>query len=513
MSTAATSNTEPDCLASARPTAEFLGLIPHEYARRHLILSAGIVGVAEKLLVADSTGPASTFNVGVRLQRPVLATTVEGEALAGAIDRTYASARPADDAQSIALEAEGSDPAAEMAALLRDAERDLLNTRGKGPVIRLVDLILFEALQRRASDVHVQPLADRVLIRYRLDGVLHTVREMPASLASALISRVKVMGRLDVAEQRAPQDGRATVTIGGQTLRRVDLRISTLPTTYGERVVVRLLDTSRAPHLQRLSALGMPPDVERPFLAQVSRSSGIVLVTGPTGSGKTTTLYTTLAWITTTSSHTAGCEFNIMTVEDPVEYDLATSGLAISQTQLNSRKGVTFAAGLRHILRQDPDVIMVGEVRDEETARIAVQASLTGHLVLSTLHTNDAASAVARLLDLGVEPFLVSSSLSAALAQRLVRVLHPPCGGRGCADCLSTGFRGRTGVFELFVLDEEIRREVSRRAPISTLAGLAIERGMVTLARAGERLVRAGTTTSEEVARVIEAAELPEARV
>jgi general secretion pathway protein E len=365
--------------------------------------------------------------------------------------------------------------------------------------------------------VHIQPVRDRTLVRYRLDGALHTVRELPGSLASSVVSRIKVMARLDVAERRSPQDGRATVTVGGsggpQSGRRVDLRISILPSTYGERVVLRLLDPSRSPHLLNFSALGMPSEVERRYLAQVSRTSGIVLSTGPTGSGKTTTLYTTLAWLSATNAggQSRGCELNMMTVEDPVEYDLATggggggAGLSVSQTQVDSKKGVTFVTGLKHILRQDPDVIMVGEVRDEETARIAVQASLTGHLVLSTLHTSDAASAVARLLDLGVEPFLVSSSLSAVLAQRLVRTRHAACAGAGCPECVGTGFKGRTGVFELLVMDGPIREMVCRRTSAMDIKAAAQRGGMVTLREAGERLIASGATTREEVGRVIDA--------
>jgi len=398
-----------------------------------------------------------------------------------------------------------------------------------------VDLLLFEAVQRRASDIHVQPLADRTLVRYRLDGVLHTVRELPPSVLPAIVSRVKVMARLDVAEQRAPQDGRTTVTLGGgvdkRVPRRIDLRISTLPTTYGERVVIRLLDTASSPHLLTFAALGMPPEVEGPLSIQIARSSGIVLVTGPTGSGKTTTLYTALARISAQkasmravaspipssslasaspslvpSAHSpspSSSSLNIMTIEDPVEYDLSIAGLSISQTQLNTKKGVTFAAGLRHILRQDPDVIMVGEIRDEETAKVAVQASLTGHLVLSTLHTNDAASAVARLLDLNVEPFLVGSTLAAVLAQRLVRRLHAECGGMGCATCLHTGFRGRLGVFELLVLDAEIRERVAQRVTAADIKTLASAKGLIDLPEAGRRLVSAGKTTQSEIARVI----------
>jgi general secretion pathway protein E len=311
----------------------------------------------------------------------------------------------------------------------------------------------------------------------------------------------------------------------------VDLRISTLPSTYGERVVIRLLDPTKSPHVLSFAALGMPADIERPYLAQASRPNGIVLVTGPTGSGKTTTLYTTLAWISSsntkppphahiaphltpqpaprrsTPDRPSGCELNMMTVEDPVEYDLSGAGLAVSQTQVDAKRGVTFATGLRHILRQDPDVIMVGEVRDEETARIAVQASLTGHLVLSTLHTNDAPSAIARLIDLGVEPFLVSSSLSAVLAQRLVRRVHRHCAGAGCEGCLHSGYRGRTGVFELLICDQPMRELLQTRCSTGEISSLAIQSGMRTLKQHGDALVAEGLTTIHEVARVIAASE------
>jgi general secretion pathway protein E len=273
-----------------------------------------------------------------------------------------------------------------------------------------------------------------------------------------------------------------------------------------------LLDPARSAYLLSFSGLGMPAEVERKYLAQVSKTSGIVLSTGPTGSGKTTTLYTTLAWVSQTNAGglargEGGCGLNMMTVEDPVEYDLSASGLAVSQTQVDPKKNVTFATGLRHILRQDPDVIMVGEVRDEETARIAVQASLTGHLVLSTLHTNDAPSAIARLIDLSVEPFLVASSLSAVLAQRLVRKIHPVCGGRGCSECLGTGHKGRTAVFELLVLDSDLREMVTARAPAIQIKAAAQRQGMVSLRDAGLELIRAGITTAQEVSRVIEAVE------
>ncbi|MCC6678247.1 MAG: type II/IV secretion system protein [Phycisphaerales bacterium] len=532
-------NTLPLDPRSVTPSLDFLRLIDHDYARRHLVLSAGIADGVERLLIAETTQPLPVFNVGVRLGRPVSTRQCPPESIASAIDRAYAARRD-DSAGAVSADGEipritvegSSDIEADLQAALREAESDLLSTQGKAPTVRLVDLVLFEALQRGASDVHIQPVRDLTLIRYRLDGSLHTVRELPGALAAGVTTRIKVMARLDVAEQRSPQDGRATVTIGtapgsvssssggGGGGRRIDLRVSTLPSTYGQRVVLRLLDPARSPHLLNFAALGMPPEVEQRFLAQVSKTSGIVLSTGPTGSGKTTTLYATLAWISATNGGELlqsgpgrsgggahGSELNIMTVEDPVEYDLSGPGLSVSQTQVDIKKGLTFAAGLRHILRQDPDVIMVGEIRDEETARVAVQASLTGHLVLSTLHTNDAASAVARLVDLGVDPFLVNSSLSAVLAQRLVRKVHAACAGRGCSECLDTGFRGRLGVFELLVLDSAMKALIARRCSAPELKAQAQRAGMVTLREAGSALVRGGITTEAEVTRVIEALE------
>jgi len=507
------------------PSPLFLSTIPHEFARRHLVLSAGSEGDRERLLVTSQTKPWIIHNVGVALKRKVITEFAPAETIAAAIDTAYASIdqRGEDTSPGVNVAA-SADLESDLQQAVRDAESDLLSTQGKAPAVKLVDLILFEALLKGASDVHLQPVRGRTLVRYRLDGVLHTARELPGSLAASVTSRVKIMARLDVAEQRAPQDGRATVTIGTGVnggARRIDLRVSALPSTYGERIVLRLLDPSRSPHLKSFAALGMSPQIERRYLTQANRTSGIVLSTGPTGSGKTTTLYATLAWLSSSyaGSSGTGCELNMMTIEDPVEYDLAGFGggdgvgdeigprLSISQTQVDPKKNVTFAAGLRHILRQDPDVIMVGEIRDQETARIAVQASLTGHLVLSTLHTSDAASAIARLIDLSVEPFLVSSSLSAVLAQRLVRTLHQACSGNGCEACLGTGYKGRIGVFELLVLDSAMRELVGNRASANRIKELAQKSGMVSLREAGEDLIRRGVTTFEEVGRVIEAIE------
>jgi general secretion pathway protein E len=479
------------------PSEAFLSLIPRDFARDHLILSQGRAGGVERLLVGGRTDPAAIHNVGVCLGVPVDAEVADDETVAIAIDKAYEAHLPT-DAPGLDAPSEDAD---ELDRLLARADRDLLTTDGKGPVVRLVDALLFEALSRHASDVHVQPLEDRVLVRYRIDGVLQTARELPASVANPVVSRIKVMGRMDIAEKRVPQDGRATVTIGaGDRGRPIDLRISTLPTSFGERAVVRLLDTSGEEHLLSFESLGMPQDVLDRYLDRASRSSGIILLTGPTGSGKTTTLYTTLRWL---ASRGDRGDVNVMTIEDPIEYELSSHQIAISQAQVNAKKGVTFASGLRHILRQDPDVIMVGEVRDAETARIAIQASLTGHLVFSTLHTNDAASAVSRLVDLGVEAYLVSASLSAVLAQRLVRRVHAACSGARCDACFGSGYKGRVGLFELLVVDEGVRERIAAGATASAIRGAARAASMRSLQAEGERLVADGVSTREEVERVV----------
>ncbi|CAN5830970.1 type II secretion system ATPase GspE [soil metagenome] len=536
------------------PSPRFLAAIPHEVARRHLVFGLRERGGVVTVACRPGTDALALANLARWLERAVETESCEAEPLARLIDAAYAEAAwggrrgapddgaPARDGSApiIALtrdDFEGADLDAELARAALDADADLLHTGQKAPLVRLVDSILFDAIGQGASDIHVQPLAHVVLIRYRVDGVLATARCVPARLAAALVTRIKVMARMDVAERRAPQDGRATVVIGGgaekrtgtwderprSTPKSIDLRISSLPTSFGERAVIRLLYADQTRARASIAGLAMPAPLEAAFLERCGRSSGIVLVTGPTGSGKTTTLYATLRWIITRS---AAADVNILTIEDPIEYDLSAddgadeqdgaearsqsdsgrasrgAGVPISQTQVDPKKGLLFATGLRHILRQDPDVIMVGEIRDAETARIAIQASLTGHMVFSTLHTGDAPSAVSRLIDLGVEPFLICSTLSAVLAQRLARLLHGECSGGGCAACLGTGFRGRRGLFELLLLDDELRGVIARRGSSTELRAAAVHRGMTPLAAAGEALVHAGLTTHEEVRRV-----------
>jgi general secretion pathway protein E len=480
-----------------RVPADFLAAIPHAFAREHHLLAQGD-GADGVLLVAPGTSAEAVWNAATRLGRTLATAEAEPEALVRAIDGAYerAAAGGAGAIAAAHLVAPPSDEL-DLDRVLAEADRDLLSNEGKAPLVQLVDRLLFHAVQVGASDLHLQPTPDQVLIRHRIDGVLDPGRALPPTLVRPLVSRIKVMGRMDVAERLVPQDGRTSLGIGE---RSIDVRISTIPTAYGERVVMRLLDASR--QLFDAAALGMPPDIETAFHAAAARASGIILVTGPTGSGKTTTLYATLR-------AQNAIQRNIMTIEDPIEYELSSLGVPISQSQVNPKKGVNFANGLRHILRQDPDVIMVGEIRDAETARIAIQASLTGHLVFSTLHTNDAVSAVTRLIDLGVEPYLVAASLSTVLAQRLVRTRCTACAGSGavdgapCAPCHGSGLRGRTGLFEMLVIDEALRSAIAAGSSLADLRTLARGAGMRTLAERGQALVDSGVATPAEIERVI----------
>ncbi len=390
---------------------------------------------------------------------------------------------------------------------------DLLDESSNAPIIKLVNLLVSGAIKDRASDIHIEPYQSALKIRYRIDGILYDILSLPRRIQSPLISRVKIMAKLNIAEKRLPQDGRIEVKIAD---RSVDIRVSVIPTAFGERVVLRLLDKSGAFLL--LPELGMGEISVRLFNKLIKSPYGIILVTGPTGSGKTTTLYAALSTINQP-------DINIITIEDPIEYQID----GIGQIQVNPKIDLTFAAGLRSIVRQDPDVILVGEIRDKETAEIAIQSSLTGHLVFSTLHTNDAASAVTRLIDMGIEPFLVTSSMIAIIAQRLVRLLCPKCKEayepddeslvnmgiakdiltrhvlyrrKGCHACMNTGYRGRTAIFEIMLMEDEIKRLILKTSDSNQISDMAIRRGMKNLLYDGAQKVLAGITTIEEVFRV-----------
>ena len=475
-------------LLAEKVSSRFLERVPQEFARGWLVISQGINAPsgAEDVVIGRECSEYAIRNLGHLLGAEISSFRGEEEAIARLLDQLY-QGHDANSDSSEELDAEE-----DLESLLHEAERDVLTTRGKSRNVKLVDALLFEALGRGASDIHIQPLSDRTLVRYRVDGTLHTARELSTLATSAVVSRIKVMGSMDIAEHRKAQDGRCTIVLGP---RSVDLRISTFPTNYGERCVLRVLDTST--QLFELGSLGMPKASFEDYVSASRRSHGLVLITGPTGSGKTTTLYATLKEI-------ASAAVNIMTVEDPIEYDLTSVGLTVSQSQVMEAKGQTFASGLRHILRQDPDIILVGEIRDAETARMAVQSSLTGHLVFSTLHTNDAASAISRLLDLGIEPFLVSASVVGVLAQRLVRTIHQECAGAGCDVCFGSGLKGRQGIYEFMPMSAEIQDQISGGGSTQDIQRVAREAGMQTLRAEGERLAKLGQTTLVEVERVVQ---------
>jgi len=447
--------------------------------------------------------------IGRHLRRVVQPVLAPEDQILAAVNQAYQQR----DGQSASLVEvlDQKDTVEDLGAFAR--REDLLDSRGGSPIIRLVNSILFEAVKARASDVHVQPQEESVVVRQRIDGVLFDTLQIPKSYQEEVVSRVKVLGRMNIAEKRLPQDGRATVQFGD---RLIDLRIASLPTCFGERVVVRFLDKSA--RLYTLDELGMSSESLRQFRTLIKRDHGMLLATGPTGAGKSTTLYAALQEINAK-------DLNVLTLEDPIEYQLE----GISQTQVNVKKGLTFASGLRNVLRQDPDIIMVGEIRDQETAVMAIQSALTGHLVFSTLHTNDAASAITRLLDLGIEPYLAASSVIAVIAQRLIRRICPHCKaaspvseeellqlgfdprkldgrmlyrGRGCPACRETGYRDRVGIFEILRVSDPIRELIQSRANASQIRTAAVAEGMTLLREDGLKKATAGTTTVEEVLRV-----------
>jgi general secretion pathway protein E len=467
-------------------------LIPYAFAKAHTILPAAERDGQLLVWVTEATSPTAIMELRRALARDVAPVLVDGEKFEESLRATYAAADG--EAASVVGEVEGE---VDLGRLMQDIPEveDLLEARDDAPIVRMLNALLTQAVRERASDIHIEPFEGYSVVRYRVDGTLRDIVRPRRALHAALVSRIKIMANLDIAEKRLPQDGRIMLRLGG---RPVDVRVSTLPTGHGERAVLRLLDKEHG----RLEPerLGMAPDTLAALDRLVKQPHGIVLVTGPTGSGKTTTLYGMLSRLDSATT-------NIMTVEDPIEYDLE----GIGQTQVNPRIDMTFARALRAILRQDPDVIMIGEIRDLETAQIAVQASLTGHLVLATLHTNDSVSAVTRLIDMGIEPFLLSSSLLGILAQRLLRRLCPECrepdgqGGwraRGCPACGQVGYSGRTGVYELLEIDEPIRAAIHASEGELRLRELARARGFRTLNEDGARWVAAGITSTEELKRV-----------
>ena len=464
--------------------------LPYAFAKAHLVL---LEDDGSSLVLWAS--PEVSLATLSEVQRQYVIDRLEKEAGATLAERI--SAAYAGSESSAAVVVGEVESAIDLSRMMQDlpAVEDLLEAANDAPIIRMLNALLTQAAKDGASDIHIEPYERASSVRFRVDGTLREVVQPNRGLHAALISRLKIMAELDIAEKRLPQDGRISLRIGG---RAIDVRVSTLPSAHGERAVLRLLDKTESKFT--LEGLGMNGELLASFQRLVQQPHGIVLVTGPTGSGKTTSLYASLQTVDTGTT-------NVLTVEDPIEYELP----GIGQTQVNAKIDLSFAKALRAILRQDPDVIMIGEIRDHETAQIAIQASLTGHLVLATLHTNDAPSAVTRLTDMGIEPFLLSSSLLGVLAQRLVRKLCVECKridaqGRyqpvGCDACARTGYKGRTGVYELMVADDKVRGLIHQRAPETELLLAARAAGLRSMREDGEHLVALGITSSAELLRV-----------
>ena len=484
-------------------TLPILKNLSPKYLRQYTVCPVAVEGNTVTIATADPTNPLIMDELRQQLRMQVKLCVAPAAAILEAIERTYGA--------STALQkiVEGMGPGEEA-----DGEEDVSQLRDmafEAPVVRLVNLLIEEAVTSEASDIHIEPSEDNLRVRYRIDGILYDLEAPPRRLQAAVTSRIKLMAELNIAERRLPQDGRIRMALNG---RRVDIRVSSIPTIHGESIVMRLLDRSSV--FLPFDKLGFGPATAGRFDKLINQPNKILLVTGPTGSGKTTTLYAALDKINAP-------EKKIITIEDPVEYQLK----GINQIAVRPKIGLTFAGGLRHIVRQDPDVIMVGEIRDLETAEIAVHAALTGHLVFSTLHTNDAPGAITRLQDMGVEPYLIASVLSGVLAQRLVRRICPSCRvpdtpdpgdllaigvtdttgvelyrGQGCEACRKTGYKGRVGAYELFIITEEIRSLILRKASTGEIRRVAVEQGMVSLREDAWAKAQAGFTTVEEILRV-----------
>ena len=487
----------------ADPGEALVKLLKAPQAHKYVVLPVADEAGKLTLLAKDPFNSSVINELGFILQRDIELAVADPAQVEAAVTRVYGEATSASMEELL-----GEFDQVEGAAAVTD--EDVTKQASQAPIIRFVDLVLQEGVKAKASDIHFEPFEHEFRIRLRIDGSLYEMAPPPKNLASAVIARVKVLSSLNIAERRIPQDGRIKTTISG---RQIDLRVSTLPTQFGESVVLRILDKTVV-NLS-LEALSMQDDIKEGIRAMVGRPNGIFIVTGPTGSGKTTTLYSALREVNTE-------DVKILTAEDPVEYEVE----GIMQVPINHQVGLTFAAALRSFLRQDPDTIMVGEIRDLETAQIAVQASLTGHVVLSTLHTNDAPGAVTRLIDMGLEPFLISASLEGVLAQRLLRRICKTCRtpyepdkdvvsmldvdaleiankkfyfGKGCPDCSRSGYKGRQGLFELMTITDQLRSLITQRAPTLVLKQKAIESGMRPLRDDGLRCIFDGLTSIEEV--------------
>ena len=487
-----------------------VALIPDEMARRHQVIT--IKKDEDKLTVAMAN-PLDVFahdEIKIRLRYNVEAVLTYGEDINKVLDEVFGVT---DKWDQVIGKIENM-PATILEEEEKETDISAVTTGGEASIIDLVNLMILRAVKDKASDIHIEPFSDETFkVRYRIDGILHDAMSLPRQLLLTVISRIKIMSDLNIAEKRLPQDGRIQVNVGG---RKINIRVSVLPTVNGEGAVLRILDPASI--LLELDSLGFSQDMLPKFNSLIKKTNGIILVTGPTGSGKTTTLYTTLNTLNST-------EKKIMTIEDPVEYRLK----GINQVQAKPKIGLTFAVGLRSFLRQDPDIMLVGEIRDKETAEIAVQAALTGHLVLSTLHTNDAPSSVIRLIDMGIEPFLISASVIGIIAQRLVRKICPKCKkeikltpdtakileeykidrnkiilykGEGCSHCKDTGYKGRIAIFELMIISETIKDLITRNVTTRKLRETAIKEGMNLLIEDGLKKVYEGITTIDEILKV-----------
>ncbi|MFO7832050.1 MAG: type II secretion system ATPase GspE [Desulfuromonadaceae bacterium] len=492
-------------LPEAVSETALLELLPLNYVKEHGIMPLEWEDESLRVVIADPYATTAINDLEALVDAPLNLCLAPAEDILGLINRSYEI--HAGGASEMVADMDG-DQDGNAPRLEPD---DLLDSSDEAPVIRFVNSLITQAYKERASDIHIEPFENELVVRYRIDGILYEVLRPPQNASASINSRIKIMAGLNIAEKRLPQDGRFRVRIAAKD---IDVRVSSLPTAFGERLVLRLLDKSS--NVLALEDIGMKDELLRRVEKMIASTHGVFLVTGPTGSGKTTTLYAALSRLDRKQK-------NIITVEDPIEYQLS----GVGQIQVNAKIDLTFANGLRSILRQDPDVIMVGEIRDQETAEIAIQSALTGHMVFSTLHTNDAAGGLTRLVEMGIEPFLAASSVVGILAQRLVRSICPHCRetytpettmlerlnidpdqghtfyrGRGCAKCMDIGYRGRTGVYELLSINEKIRAAILANADAGTIRTMAIEGGMTPLRNAGLELARQGITTLEEVIRV-----------